>query len=63
MARTYFNGLPARYEREAQILASLTAWPIGEIRDKMAKNGQSPQVPGDARDPYPKWWQRLWPKG
>ena len=63
MARTYFNGLPARYEREAQTLASLTAWPIGEIRDKMAKNGQSPQVPGDARDPYPKWWQRLWPKG
>ncbi len=51
-------GLPGRYEREAQHLATLTGWPIAEIREQMVRNGQRPPAPED--DP---WWRRLWPKG
>ncbi|MEE8501068.1 MAG: DUF2330 domain-containing protein [Kiloniellales bacterium] len=54
----YFTSLSERYEREAQRLANLTGWPIAEIRDKMAKNGQRPPAPDDE-----EWWHRLWPKG
>jgi hypothetical protein len=51
-ARSYFAQLPARFEREAQTLASLTGWEIGEIRKNM----------DFAPTPIPQklWWQNLW---
>ena len=51
-ARSYFSQLPARFEREAQTLASLTGWEIGDIRKNM----------DFAPTPIPQkiWWQNLW---
>jgi hypothetical protein len=51
-SRVYFSQLPARYEREAQTLASLTGWEIGDIRKNM----------DFAPTPMPQklWWQNLW---
>ena len=51
-ARAYFSQLPARFEREAQTLASLTGWEIGEIRKNM---DVAPLPP-----PQKPWWQNLW---
>ena len=52
----YRQSLPQRYEQEAQTLASLTGWDIGEIRADMAKYGTDP-----TRPPEPvKWWKSLW---
>ncbi|MFP8880854.1 MAG: DUF2330 domain-containing protein, partial [Myxococcota bacterium] len=51
-ADRYRDSLPGRFEREAQVLASLTGWDITEIRNKM-KLGPPP---GPSR-----WWERLWP--
>src|SRR4030095_7669747 len=34
-AKRYLDQLPARLEKEAQTLASLTSWPIERIRDRM----------------------------
>ncbi len=53
----YRAQLRARAEREASALASLTGWPIEDIRRKMsALYGEvSP-------DPRP-WWQRMWGAG
>jgi len=52
----YRQSLPQRYEREAQTLANLTGWDIGEIRADMADYGTDP-----ARPPEPvKWWKSLW---
>ncbi len=36
-ARQYRSTLPARFDREAQTLASLTGWPVDEVRRKMPK--------------------------
>ena len=36
-AREYRRGLPARFDREAQTLASLTGWPVNEVRRKMPR--------------------------
>jgi len=37
----YRATLPARFEREAKNLAELTGWPLPEIKNRMAANGQS----------------------
>lgn len=52
-AATYRQQLRERYEREAQTLANLTGWNIGEIRHAM--NLASLPV-GEEK----KWYQRLW---
>jgi len=52
-ATTYRQQLRERYEKEAQTLATLTGWNIGEIRKQM--NIASLPV-GDEK----KWYQRLW---
>ena len=52
----YRQSLPQRYEREAQTLASLTGWDIGEIRADMAEYGTDPTT---APEPV-KWWKSLW---
>ncbi len=52
-AATYRQQLRDRYEREAQTLANLTGWNIGEIRKSM--NIASIPVPDEK-----KWYQRLW---
>lgn len=52
-ATVYRQQLRERYEREAQTLANLTGWNIGEIRRAM--NLVSLPV-GDEK----KWYQRLW---
>ena len=52
-ATAYRHQLRERYEREAQTLASLTGWNIGDIRKTM--NIASVPV-GEEK----KWYQRLW---
>ena len=52
----YRQSLPQRYEREAQTLANLTGWDIGEIRADMAQYSTGP---GQAPEPVP-WWKSLW---
>ena len=54
-ADTYRAGLPKRFEKEAQTLASLTGWEIGEIREKMNAGDQSFTQPKKV-----PWWKRLW---
>ena len=52
-ADRYRRELPQRHEREAQNLASLTGWDVGQIRRSM--NG------GRIPPPEPtKWWQQIW---
>jgi hypothetical protein len=53
-ADSYRKALPARHEREAQELASLTSWDINAIRKKMELD---PVAPIEDQ----KWWERLWP--
>lgn len=55
---TYRRDLPARREREAQALASLTGWRVEDIR---RKQGVDPAPPADERVEVP-WWKRLWPQ-
>ena len=50
----YQADLRIRGEREASVLATLTGWPIEDIRKKM-----SPLYGDVSPDPRP-WWQRLW---
>jgi hypothetical protein len=53
-ARSYVASLPARRDREAQALASLTGWDISEIRRSMGSGIGAPE-------PVPaKWWQKIW---
>jgi hypothetical protein len=52
-AREYRKTLPARFDREARTLASLTGWSVDDVRRKMPK-----AAPGPA-DERP-WWERLW---
>jgi hypothetical protein len=49
-AKTYFEELVRRQEREAQTLANLTAWDVADVRIRM--NLQTLATP--------KWWERLW---
>ena len=53
--KRYLEELPARQDKEAQALASLTGWEIEKIRARMklpAGGGKS----GDGK----KWWEKLW---
>ncbi|MDH5669362.1 MAG: DUF2330 domain-containing protein [Nitrospira sp.] len=52
-ATAYRQQLRERYERQAQTLANLTGWNIGEIRKQM-KIASLPAAEGK------KWYQRLW---
>jgi Na+-translocating ferredoxin:NAD+ oxidoreductase RnfD subunit len=53
-AQSYRQQIPAREEREAQTLASLTGWSISEIRKKMGiSTSAAPNQPV-------KWWEGLW---
>lgn len=54
-ADAYRAGLPKRFEQEAQTLANLTGWEIGDIRDKMNDGGQDFTPP--KAEP---WWKKLW---
>ncbi len=54
--QTYREQLRARYAERAKTLASLTGWDIGEIRAKMAANGQDPD---NLPEPAP-WWEEMW---
>jgi hypothetical protein len=49
-AKTYFDEVARRQEREAQTLATLTGWDLASIRGRM--NMQSVSAP--------HWWERLW---
>jgi hypothetical protein len=51
-AKNYVAQLPARFEREAQTLASLTGWDIAEIRRHL-------ELPPPAA-PVKPWWENLW---
>jgi len=53
-ATRYRDGLRQRAEREAAALASLTGWPMDDIRRKMQTAYGA--VPVDDRP----WWKRLW---
>jgi len=52
-ATAYRQQLRERYEREAQTLANLTGWNIGEIRKTM-------NITSLPIDEEKKWYQRLW---
>jgi hypothetical protein len=52
--RRYRESLRARAEQEAATLASLTGWPIEDIRRRIGVAGGDPRKP-DGR----QWWQRL----
>ena len=57
-ATDYLSSLPARYEKDAQSLATLTGWKIADIRRKMNV------APVAANPPVEKgWWERLWRTG
>ena len=53
-ADEYRRSLPARFECEAQALASLTGWDINKIRAEMSKSGFKP---GEEER---SWIERLW---
>lgn len=50
-AKSYFEELERRRAKEASTLASLTGWPIEDIRKNM-KLGSAPKPD--------QWWERLW---
>jgi hypothetical protein len=50
-ARSYFDSVRERQEREAATLASLTGWNENAIRAQMALTPREQQ----------KWWETLWP--
>jgi len=52
-AQRYRESLRARAEQEAGALASLTGWPIEDIRRKVGV------IPGGERNGR-KWWERLY---
>ncbi|ANM31455.1 hypothetical protein ABI59_20585 [Acidobacteria bacterium Mor1] len=54
--RRYREQLPERREKEAQTLANLTGWEIGDIRARM--EGEGVEFPADA--PKEPWWKRIW---
>ena len=49
-APRYFEEVARRREREAQTLAKLTGWDLGQIRARM-NIGAAPKT---------MWWERLW---
>jgi hypothetical protein len=60
-ANAYRQGLPARRERQAAALASLTGWPVERIRGRMGL-GTAWVAPGESLAPYhaAAWWEKLW---
>jgi hypothetical protein len=58
-ADTYRRELVARREREAQTLASLTGWPIEDIR---RQQGVVPAADPIKNEPAMPWWRKLWPQ-
>lgn len=54
-AKKYLESLPARREKEAETLASLTGWEIAKIRDRMNLTAP-PEASADGK----KWWEKLW---
>ncbi|MEB3163933.1 MAG: DUF2330 domain-containing protein [Prochlorothrix sp.] len=53
--REYQRGLVRRYEQEAQTLANLTGWDLGEIRDKQP----DVEIQGPKPESLP-WWRNFW---
>lgn len=54
-AARYRAELARRQEEEVRALASLTGWPVAEIRAKAPISGEPPL-------PVKNWWQKLWGK-
>jgi hypothetical protein len=54
-AKQYFEQLAKRQRTEAETLASLTGWDIGEIRKKMGVDESRSDV-----KPPKKWYQKIW---
>jgi hypothetical protein len=54
----YAQGLPKRFEKEAQTLASLTGWDIKDIREKMSEKGQS--FDPIKLPPSKPWYENMW---
>jgi hypothetical protein len=54
-AADYRRAVRDRHDREAERLASLTGWNIGDIRKKM---GPEPSIPAEPA----AWWEKLWKK-
>jgi hypothetical protein len=54
-AEVYRRELRERQEREAQTLASLTGWPLAEIRRRAGLAATSPNAATPAA-----WWRDLW---
>ena len=53
-AQRYYESLRVRTEQEVRTLASLTGWPVEEIRRKVGP------LPGNGGRPDPrKWWERI----
>jgi hypothetical protein len=57
-ADSYYKGLPERFEKEAQTLASLTGWDIETIRATMRTSGQPSDIQPE-QDSRP-WWEQMW---
>ena len=51
----YEAAVRERQEREAQLLANMTGWDIGDIRGKIPFIGNTPSDP--EKEP---WWKRIW---
>lgn len=51
----YEASVRERQEREAQLLASMTGWDIGDIRKKIPFAGGI--QPANENEP---WWKRIW---
>ena len=54
-AQAYQKEVRVRREREAETLASLTGWSLGEIRRRMELDQPAPADP----TPVP-WWKQIW---
>jgi hypothetical protein len=50
-ARTYFDALQQRYAEEAQTLADLTGWDIGDVMKKVGLRPEARPTP---------WWRKIW---
>jgi Na+-translocating ferredoxin:NAD+ oxidoreductase RnfD subunit len=60
-ADQYRRTLGPRYEKEAQMLASLTGWSIEDIRKKIGYRPTTPNQPqGQPQGQPDAWWQKIW---
>jgi len=60
-ANAYRQSLPARREKDARSLATLTGWPLEQIRARMGVS-TAWLAPGESLTPYrtAAWWEKLW---